>query len=658
MYPMTLRQLSLLFFLFGIGSTNIDGQSILPGGVDGLKNWFCTQADREGNHYWQDRVGERGGIFPLGTELRWLNYNPAFSFEEGQSPITLPVLAGDLTQATLISLHQAQDTFLERSVWSFEAPNQQHLLLSTERMADLAKGKFLNFLDAKKGGPQLNTYYQHLRPESTSTTSGKLRLGHISSTLAVPVASFSGLFPEFLVYDKVLSRKEQLRVNSYLAIKYGITLQESNYLNAEGKIIWNEKNNRDYSHRIAGIARDDISGLLQKQAASQRDKSPIWRMALGALRDHNALNETPLPPATFLLWGDDNGRLRFPAIEEEEKPYLERKWLMSATGDYQQLFTQLKLDLSQLELLAHPEKKMWLVIDRSGSGNFDFAHTEYYKASGARHLTEVVFDQIAWDPDGSGTDVFTLREGTNLLVQTDLQLPSCSLQKAGQLQLKVHGGAAPFHFEWYNLETKTKVEWVTSERKTEQIAAIQAGEFRLTIKDAEENEYQQLFSISNQEVATTELLASYQLKTDEPLVLDAAGQAGTQYRWLTPSGQSFYSSQIEIETAGDYQLEMERNGCVSIKKISVLAAAESAFKDFNLYPNPLARGESFELRVQLEESLPLGVQILDNLGRLIHEQVYPTYDFFRYRNKLITPGTYHLRLQAGKEVRSLKLVVQ
>jgi len=655
---MTLRQLSLLFFLFGIGSTNIEGQSIMPGGVDGLKTWFCAQADQEGNYYWQNRVGDQEEIFPFGTDLRWLNYNPAFSFAEGQSPMTLSLVAGDLTQATIISLHQAQDTFLERSVWSFEAPNEQHVLLSTERMADLAKGKFLNFIDAKKGGPRLNTYYQHLPPASKSATGGTLRLGHISSTLGIPVSSFSGLFPEFLIYNKVLSRKEQLRVNSYLAIKYGITLQKSDYLNAEGKTIWHEKNNRAYSHRIAGIARDDISGLLQKQAASQQDAAPIWRIAVGAMRDHNAQNEASLPPATFLLWGDDNGRLRFPRIEKAEKPYLERKWLMAATGDHQHLSTQLKLDLTQLEVLTHPEKQVWLLIDRSGSGDFGFTHTEYYKASNTSQSADVVFDQIAWDTDGSGTDVFTLQEGTDLLAQIDLQLPSCSLQKEGQLQLKVHGGVAPFHFEWYNLETKAKVAWIASRRKTEQIAAIEAGEFRLTIKDAKQNEYQQLFSINSEEVAATELLASYQLKTNEPLVLNAAGQAGIQYRWLTPSGQSLYSSQIEIEAVGDYQLEMELNGCVSSKKISVLAAAKSAFKAFNLYPNPLAAGESFELRVQLEESRPFGVQILDNLGRLIHEQVYPSYDFFRYRNKLIRPGTYHLRLQAGKDVRSMKLVVQ
>lgn len=656
---MTLRQLSLLCLLVGLGSIEMKAQDSLPGGVNGLKTWFCAEVDREGNYYWQDRVGEPGEVFPFGTKLNWLNYNPAFSFEEGQNPITLPILAGDLTQATFISLHQAQDTFLERSIWSFAAANKQHVLLSTERMADLAKGKFLNFLDANKRGPVLNTYYQHLPPESKSSTSGQLRLGHVSSAQDIPVSPFVGLFPEFLVYDKVLSRKEQLRVNSYLAIKYGVTLQRSNYLNAEGKIIWNEKENRDYSHRIAGIARDDISGLLQKQAASQNDKTPIWRMGIGTMRDHNAQNKTYLPAATFLLWGDDNGRLRFPSLEEGNEPFLERKWLMAAKGDYQQLSTQLMLDVSQLELLVNPEKEMWLVIDRSGTGDFAFGDTEYYQAQPTSVFTDFVFDDIAWDTDGSGTDVFTLQEGTKLLAQIDLQLPSCSLQETGQLQLNVHGGVAPFHFEWYDLETKTKVKWTASDRKIEKITAIEAGEFRLTIKDAEQNEYQGFFSIGNQEMLATKLLASYELKVDERLVLDAGtGPVGTQYRWFTPAGEQLYSAKIEIEEAGDYLLEMEWEGCVSKKKILVSAAAKSVFKDFNLYPNPVSEGEPFDLRVQLQEPLPLGLKIMDDLGRLIHEQVFPSYDFFRYQKKLTTAGNYHLQLQAGKEVQTLKLVVQ
>lgn len=655
------QPLLFFFLLFGLTPTFLAAQTILPGGVEGLKIWYSPEVDSKGNYVWKDKVGTSAEIFPFTAEPGLLNYNPAFSFEEGQREVVLPIAHDELTQATFISLHQAQDTFLERSIWSYESPDEQTLLLSTDRLADLAKGKFLNFLNVIKGGPRLNTYYQHLPPASKSARLGKLRLGHISSTLGIPVSPFSGLFPEFLLYDRVLSRKEQLKVNTYLAIKYGVTLKDSDYLDAQGNVIWNSEENSEYHNRIAGIGRDDLSGLLQKQSASQSTAAAaVWKIGLGILAENNGQNETALAPATFLLWGDDGGRLRFPESGKVESPHLERKWLMTAIGEYQDLSTQLSLDTKHLEFLIHPQNKPWLVVDRSGSGKFEFGSTDYYPSYKNGATGDFIFDQITWDTDGSGSDIFTLQEGTDLLAQFNLQAPSCSPQKEGQLQLKIHGGEAPFYFEWYNVETKRKIEWTVQEREIENIKQIVAGEYRLSIRDAHQNEYQQQFSIDSKEMATTTLLSSYQMKTNEPLLLDAtARQVGdVQYRWLTPSGQTVYAPQLQIEQAGTYQLEMELEGCVARKNIQVLPAATTVFKDLNLYPNPLSQGDPFELRIQLLEPLPLNLQIVDELGRMTHEENFPPHDFFRYQNKFVAPGTYHIRLQAGKEVSSLKLVVQ
>lgn len=654
------RPFLLSFLLFSMAATFVGAQTVLPGGVEGLKIWYSPQIDKEGNYVWQDRVGTSAEVFPFAAKPGMLNYHPTFSLVEGQREIEIPIAYNELAQATFISLHQAQDTFLERSIWSYESPDHQTLLLSTDRLADLRQGKFLNFLNMPRGGPRLNTYYQHLPPASKSTRLGKLRLGHISSTLGVPVASFSGLFPEFLLYDRVLSRKEQVKVNTYLAIKYGVSLKDSDYLDAQGKVIWDSEDNNEYSYRIAGIGRDDLSGLLQKQSSSQNTSSSVWEIGLDALAELNTQNEAALAPATFLLWGDDGGQLRFPTSGKIESPHLERKWLMRAIGDYKNLSTQLSLNAKRLAFLIPPQNKIWLVIDRSGSGEFEFGSTDYYPSHENSTRGKFIFDQITWDTDGSGSDIFTLQEGTDLLVEIDLQAPSCSPAKDGQLQLKIHGGEAPFQLKWYHVETKRKVEWTVQARAIEDIKQITAGEYRLSIRDANQKEYQQQFSIEMEEMATTALLASYQMKTNEPLLLDATTEqvGAVQYRWLTPSGKTINAAQLQIEEAGSYQLEMELEGCVARKSIEVLPAASSVFKDLNLYPNPLNQGEAFELRIQLLEPLPLSLQILDDLGRLTHEQHFSTDDFFRYQNKLTAAGTYHLRLQAGKEVRSLKLVVQ
>lgn len=58
------------------------------------------------------------------------------------------------------------------------------------------------------------------------------------------------------------------KINSYLAIKYGISLEGVDYINSDGGKVWDRTLYPEYNHNIIGLARDDASGLYQKQAKS------------------------------------------------------------------------------------------------------------------------------------------------------------------------------------------------------------------------------------------------------------------------------------------------------------------------------------------------------------------------------------------------------
>ena len=62
------------------------------------------------------------------------------------------------------------------------------------------------------------------------------------------------------------------RIQTYLAIKYGITLgiqgTSQDYVNSDGTVIWDQSANVGYNYDITGIGRDDVSGLNQKQSRS------------------------------------------------------------------------------------------------------------------------------------------------------------------------------------------------------------------------------------------------------------------------------------------------------------------------------------------------------------------------------------------------------
>jgi hypothetical protein len=77
-------------------------------------------------------------------------------------------------------------------------------------------------------------------------------------------ALFLGDIMEVAWYNRTLTANEQSRVNSYLAVKNGVTFNE-NYLSTNSSVVWDRTVNTGYNNNIFGIAKDDFTALHQKQ---------------------------------------------------------------------------------------------------------------------------------------------------------------------------------------------------------------------------------------------------------------------------------------------------------------------------------------------------------------------------------------------------------
>ncbi|WP_027383919.1 discoidin domain-containing protein [Epilithonimonas caeni] len=148
---------------------------------------------------------------------------------------------------------------------------------------------------------------------ATSWTAGSLALG-----AAYNQTTFTtGKIPEVAEYSKALTPTELRKVNSYLALKYGITMDQStaqDYLASDGYTSWTADNT--YKYNIAGIGRDDLTALNQKQSQSVNtgslgiDSDSQMLVALGAAEATNtANNNTFSSDMQYLVWGNDNGLL-------------------------------------------------------------------------------------------------------------------------------------------------------------------------------------------------------------------------------------------------------------------------------------------------------------------------------------------------------------
>lgn len=72
---------------------------------------------------------------------------------------------------------------------------------------------------------------------------------------------------EVIIYNRGLVKAERDKVDSYMGIKYGISMFHD-YVSSKGVVAWNYAMNPAYNYGIIGVGRDDASGLLQKQSKS------------------------------------------------------------------------------------------------------------------------------------------------------------------------------------------------------------------------------------------------------------------------------------------------------------------------------------------------------------------------------------------------------
>lgn len=88
---------------------------------------------------------------------------------------------------------------------------------------------------------------------------------------------------EIIIFDSNLNNNQRRRVNSYLAIKYGITLSHG-YRRTDNTNIYPVAT---YGNNIIGLGRQDNSGLYQKQSHTIDDSTRIYLSTLQSVNSDN-----------------------------------------------------------------------------------------------------------------------------------------------------------------------------------------------------------------------------------------------------------------------------------------------------------------------------------------------------------------------------------
>ena len=228
------------------------------------------------------------------------------------------------------------------------------------------------------------------------------------------VEAFGGVIGEVLSFSSRLSDVDRQKVSSYLALKYGITLNsdEADYIASDGDFIYETVViPADYNNDIAGIGRDDISELDQQKSLSVNTDA-IVTMALtdngGTFAAPNAFTAN----LSFLAWGNDNDNNG--AIEDvtSEVPAnvvtrLDREWRVQEKGTVGNV--TLEIDISgvdpngvETDFTGRTASSFMILID--DGGDFSNGISRSFDPTSYDAVSEI----LTFDVDFNDGDIFTV----------------------------------------------------------------------------------------------------------------------------------------------------------------------------------------------------------------------------------------------------------
>ena len=187
---------------------------------------------------------------------------------------------------------------------------------------------------------------------------------------------WSGPVSEVIVFDRQLNNNERQRVSTYLAIRNGYTVNQTvpvDYINTNSTIIWNATANSAYRNNIAGIGRDDVEGLNQKQSKSINAGS-IVAVGLGSIATDNSANTNNFVGDTaYLVWGSNSTastviNTDLPILFSQR---LTQEWKVSLNNfNNQTTPVAMEFDLTGITHNGSTATDFTLLIDTDGDGNF------------------------------------------------------------------------------------------------------------------------------------------------------------------------------------------------------------------------------------------------------------------------------------------------
>jgi hypothetical protein len=467
---------------------------------------------------------------------------------------------------------------------------------------------------------------------------------------------------ELIYFPKVVSTDEKNRIESYLSLKYGISLcSGSDYYNSNGDLVWEHKKNENYGYRITGIGRDDSFQLYQKQSGNYK-KDGLY-IGFDTIFKRNEDNLSKIKDKTFLIWGDNNGTTH---LKEDNHSItsMSRKWKTQFIREPGDTVTnpkiQVKIDtdlmnFGKLELTGKDNRTLWMVVDTLQGENINYSRAIFLKP--LSQDLNFLYDASVINKYSSC--LFTFVSGSDFFVLDESYASQCMLNQKGGVRIKIIGGVAPYLIK---LQSDKFYKEIAVADSYLEIESLSDGDYLLEVLDSKKKSHSSSFSIDGFLETPVSLSKEWLLSQGETLVVKPTIDKQEQimsYSWYNENKLLGIDNQITINEIGNYSLEVEHNnGCRKKMDFSVKAKEKSPINDWIVFPNPVKSNEKFSIRFNLSEPEDIVVNVYDENGRNLRTKQLGTIKQFDYNDSLLVSGTYLIVVTRKNTSQTAKIIIQ
>jgi len=420
-------------------------------------------------------------------------------------------------------------------------------------------------------------------------------------------AQYNGDIAESIVYSSVLTSDERNRVESYLALKYGLTMDasddggtggvdERDYRAADGGDIWDfDGQGATYYNDIFGIGRDDLSCFEQTSAKSENNDALVTFEEPSGSFDTND---------SFIVSGNDNADIE--STDNTEKPdginsRLNREWRVQETGTVGTI--ELTYDLSTITgptgVGTNNLTQLRLLVD--DDGDFSNGGTTFISPSSIDGSNETATFEV----DFTDGQYYTL--GSIEIAALPITLISFEVA--------------------VNEDNEVKLDWTTATEVNNSFYTIERSTDGINFE-----------TVAN---------------------IDGAGNSNAVlfYTYVDTkpvNGLSFYRlKQTDFNGEFDYS---------QVRSVRVAEIKKEFKASYKAYPNPIAKGEVLKIGYELEKDQTLSLIIINRTGQVIRREehtVFITEEYIEVSTKGFETGLNLIRIiDESGNTATLKIIIR